>query len=89
MPLAQERRKAEVRLLKVSIQNNLINFKLNEIDEIIKAKKKVQKKLEQHKIIEFAKLYLEYKKKENKCLDLKTKIKHLRVEEQHLKKQVR
>ncbi|XP_014212726.1 histone-lysine N-methyltransferase, H3 lysine-79 specific-like [Copidosoma floridanum] len=89
LPLAQERQKAELRLLKVSIQNDLVIYKLNEINKMIKLEEKVNRRQEQLKIIELAKLYLDHKKKERYCSELISTIQHLKLEEENLKQQVK
>ena len=88
MPLAQERQEAKVKLLKVTIQYKVALYRLEEKKRIIKQMEWINKRREQLKIIEFAKLYVEYKKRKQRCFDMLKKAKDLKRKENELREEV-
>lgn len=88
MPLAKERRASELLLLKVTIQNKLICYKIEETKRILKIKAQISRRFAHLKIIEFAKLYVEHKRKEICCSKLANKVKSLKFKEKELRSEV-
>ncbi|XP_014222261.1 putative uncharacterized protein DDB_G0294196 [Trichogramma pretiosum] len=88
IPLAMERRKAESRLLRVTIQVKLAAYRINEAQRSMRLKKQIAKKREQLKIIEFARLYLEHNKREKNCHQLIGRIKAMKSKAQELRHKV-
>ncbi|OXU23547.1 hypothetical protein TSAR_005432 [Trichomalopsis sarcophagae] len=88
LPLAKERRASELQLLKVTIQNKLICHKIEETKRMLKIKAQISRRVAQLKIIEFAKLYVEHKKKEICCSKLANKVQSLKFQEKELRLEV-
>lgn len=88
LPLAKERREAELRLLKIQIQYKLMVKDVEETEYIIKMKNQIDQKREQLKIIDFAKLYVEQKKRETRYSELRAKVNSLRIQERDLRSEV-
>jgi hypothetical protein len=78
-----------LRLLKITIQNKLVYFKINEIQYNIRLKEKIDKRIEQIKLIKLAKLYVEHKIREKRCSELMENLNKLRTKERELRLEVR
>ncbi|XP_011502901.1 PREDICTED: putative uncharacterized protein DDB_G0271606 [Ceratosolen solmsi marchali] len=88
LPLAKEKQKAEFRLLKMTIQNKIVYFKINEIHRNIRIKENIDKRIEQVKIIELAKLFIEHKIREKRCCESMEKLNKLKIKERELRLEV-
>lgn len=87
--MAQEKRKLENSLKKKQIEIQVIQYKINDAKKNMRLLEKINKRQEQLEIIELARTYVEYKKKEKRFEELYKKEESLKNKKKELQTSVR
>lgn len=86
--MAQEKRSLEIRLTKGQIDTQIIQYKINEAKQIKRTMDKINNRREQLEIIEFARVFVEYKKKDKHFEELRKKEQQLKKKKKDLQAEV-
>lgn len=88
LPLAQEKRKVVIKLNKSQIDLQVMRYKTDEAKKNMRLLEKINKRREQLEIIELAKAYADYKKREEHFRELYKKEELLKKKKKDLQSTV-